>query len=258
MQHPFEGEGFTNGRIKEYWDEIADSYSPSHQGDIPNRIVSFLVSKGILNSEKTVLELGSGPGTYSLKIAPVVKRLTCVDSSARMLARLQNDATEHGTENMDYVNSDFKDLSEDRKSDVVVSALCPGTGTEESVRLMESLAFDYCVHIMWLENQWDNVQSEMWKGLGKDYSYSVRNTKTITDVLDRSNRDYHVEEFVCNVESESDLESAVAKGVRTFGQFDIKEDPEPSVRNALKPYAYNGTVRFSWTNRMRLLYWSPE
>ncbi|MGN0098100.1 MAG: hypothetical protein ACI38Y_02090, partial [Candidatus Methanomethylophilaceae archaeon] len=98
--HPFEGEKMGHGDTLRFWDDYADVYTSMQQGDIPQRVVRILLDEGYLTEDSTVLELGSGPGTYSLLVAPCVKRLTCMDTSPRMLDRLMVSASERGIGNI--------------------------------------------------------------------------------------------------------------------------------------------------------------
>ena len=65
----------------EFWEGISDIYSADDQGDTPQRIVDRLFDTGSVQESDCVLEIGSGPGTYSLLLAPRVRILVCMDSS---------------------------------------------------------------------------------------------------------------------------------------------------------------------------------
>ena len=87
--HPFQGLGLSRSEGIRFWDEYAESYSSFQQGDIPRRIVRRLTETGFVSKDSSVLEIGSGPGTYSLPLAEAAGSVLCLDSSPRMLARLQ-------------------------------------------------------------------------------------------------------------------------------------------------------------------------
>ena len=75
-----------------FWNEYAPYYSTENSGKNPQRIVDRLVELGMLRSNDFTMELGPGPGTYSLYIAPRVRRLVCLDASKNMLDRLCDSA----------------------------------------------------------------------------------------------------------------------------------------------------------------------
>ena len=72
----------------EFWEGMSDVYSADDQADAPQRIVDRLFDTGSITGSDCVLEVGAGPGTYSLLLAHRVRILVCMDSSETMLDRL--------------------------------------------------------------------------------------------------------------------------------------------------------------------------
>ena len=68
-------------RDAEFWDGFSDTYNSDDQGDAPQRIVDSLMESGAVRPDDCVMEVGSGPGTYSLLLAPRVRILVCMDIS---------------------------------------------------------------------------------------------------------------------------------------------------------------------------------
>ena len=69
----------------EFWEGMSDVYSADDQADAPQRIVDRLFDTGSITGSDCVLEVGAGPGTYSLLLAHRVRILVCMDSSETML-----------------------------------------------------------------------------------------------------------------------------------------------------------------------------
>ena len=82
--HPFDRLGMGRSERIGFWDGYADSYSSFQQGDIPGRIVRRLADIGFVSEDSSVLEIGSGPGTYSFPLAEAAGSVLCLDSSPRM------------------------------------------------------------------------------------------------------------------------------------------------------------------------------
>ncbi|MDR2624255.1 MAG: methyltransferase domain-containing protein [Methanobrevibacter sp.] len=70
-----------------------------------------LIDKMSLDKNDTVLDLGSGDGSVTLKIATKVKKVTAVDKYKNMLDLLKEKAYKSGIDNVEYVESDIKDIS---------------------------------------------------------------------------------------------------------------------------------------------------
>ena len=257
--HPFDGENFTYEDRLKFWDDRADSYSSVQQGNIVDDIVDHLFDKGILNSNSIVLELGSGPGTYSLKIAPRVKELVCVDASPNMMKRLMTDAKKNGIWNIRYITSDFFKLDLGQKFDLVISSLCPGTGTAEGLKVMESFSLRHCMYIMWSKNCWDDIHAEMWRRLGKDYSFDARSKDIVTPQLIKMGRSPETLEFAADIALDLPFKDTFKKEVNSFLRFGIKEeDAASAVENILSVMKHGDTIEYRCTNLMRTIAWECE
>jgi len=257
--HPFDGENLTYQDRLKFWDDRADSYSSVQQGRIVDDIVDHLFSKGTLNSDSTVLELGSGPGTYSLKIAPRVKRLVCVDASPKMMKRMMTEAKKNGIWNIRYITSDFFELDLDERFDLVISSLCPGTGTAEGLRVMESFSMRHCMYVMWIKNCWDDIHAEMWKHLGKDYSFDARTKDIVTPQLIKMRRVPETLEFAADIAMDLPFESTFEREVNSFLSFGInEEDAMSAVESVLSGMRHGNMIEYRRTNLMRTIAWECE
>ena len=177
--HPFVGEGFDRQRALHFWDDIASWYSGTQQGSMVNEIVGHLHRTGVLDCDATVLELGCGPGTYTLPMAPLVRSVVGLDTSQVMLDRLSSSVRDMGYSNVTLVKADVMEYEPERRSSAVVSSLCPGTGSVEGLKRMEAWTDHHCAHIMWIVNGWDDLHAEVWREMGKNYSFAERGSDLV-------------------------------------------------------------------------------
>lgn len=254
--HPFIGEGFDRQRATRFWDDIASWYSGAQQGSMVSEIVRHLHRTGVLGRDTTVLELGCGPGTYTLPMAPLVRSIVGLDTSQAMLDRLSRSVRENGIRNVSLVKADFMEYQPEGRSSTVVSSLCPGTGSIEGLQRMESWADHHCVHIMWIVNGWDDLHAEVWRAMGKDYSFGGRGSDLVERNLRSIGRRPEVTEFSVSVERSLPLDTAVSEIVRDFRPYGMGAEVEPAARRVLEPMAEGGEFRYSCLNRMRLVVWS--
>lgn len=84
-RHPFFAEGLSEKDIDKIWDDSAETYGDGTLSEIHDMITEFLVSEGYVSRNKDLLDIGCGPGTYSLRLSPSVKGILAIDKSARML-----------------------------------------------------------------------------------------------------------------------------------------------------------------------------
>ncbi|WP_019177786.1 class I SAM-dependent methyltransferase [Methanomassiliicoccus luminyensis] len=254
--HPFSGEGFSYEKTLRFWDGIADSYSSVQQGTMVDEIVEHLRANGTLDRGRTVLELGSGPGTYSLRIAPMVRSVTCLDTSPKMLDRLFSSARELGLHNLKRLQMDFKDYVPKEKHSVVMSALCPGAGSMEFLGRMERCAERSCASISWIENGWDDLCAEVWKALGRNYSFDSRRSTATLDNLRTMGRSPQAREFSARIELSLSFDEALLKIANDFQPYGLGPELDPAIRKVLEPMTDDGTVHYARTNRLRLVTWN--
>lgn len=84
----------------------------------------FTVIREKLEPQQSVLEIGPGWGNYTFPLAAYASKLTCVDSSASVLAYLESCFSEQ--EHVSYVHAKWEELGEDTVAahDVVIGVNC--------------------------------------------------------------------------------------------------------------------------------------
>lgn len=253
--HPFQGMKTNHGDSLKFWDDYAEKYSSMQQGDIPERIVARLIDIDFIDSSSAVLELGSGPGTYSLPLARAVSSVTCMDTSPKMLDRLTASAASEGIRNITPLLSDWTVFSPINRYSVCMSSLCPGTGTPESLQKMESVSKNGCVLVSWLENHGDDLTSDIWHELGKEYGFDFRRNNPALEWLKDNGRNPAYEVFETHITAELSLDGLIERERSAFRAYGVETDIEPIVRKLVD--SDNGIVHYDATNRMKLITWRP-
>ena len=256
--HPSIGESKNHEDMIKFWDDYSDQYSGVQQGDIPRRIVDRLFDLKVLRSEDCVLEVGSGPGTYSLEMAPRVRILTCMDSSPRMLKRLSDRAEAIGLKNIELFLKDWT-LYQPRKGyDVCIATLCPGSGNPESIERMEGSARRSCALVSWVDNHGDDLNAAIWKELGKDYGYGFRHSTKTEDWLTDNGRNPRVEILTAHIAVDLNLSDLAQKERSAFSAYGVDIDAEGMIRKILGDELDGDVYHYSAENRMKLIVWDSR
>jgi ubiquinone/menaquinone biosynthesis C-methylase UbiE len=96
------------GKKKKTWNDVAKKFNLWEKNDdYPEK----LINKMDLDKNDNVLDLGSGDGSVTLKIAKKVKKVTAVDKYKNMLDLLKEKAEATGINNIEYMEADIKDIS---------------------------------------------------------------------------------------------------------------------------------------------------
>ncbi len=253
--HPFVGQGFSADASMRFWDDYAHIYMGDVlQGDIPERVVADLMDDGLINNVSRVLEFGCGPGTYSIPLARKVQSVSCVDSSPKMIEKLSERSSAEGLDNITCVQSDFSRFTSDKRFDLVISTICPGTASLEGLRLMESHSNGPCCHAMWYRNALDDLNAEIWHNLGYDYSYDGRKKSIASENLRRMGRGHTVRMYDTDVVLDVPLETFMARERKSFVLHGIGDVGE-AVMDVIDPFLCDGTVHLELENRMRVITW---
>ncbi len=87
------------------WDKKAPAFA-ERTGTSP--YIPLFLSRLPLESSFTVLDIGSGPGTLALPLAEMVKKVTAIDYSEKMLEILQQRAASRNLHNIECVNCSWE------------------------------------------------------------------------------------------------------------------------------------------------------
>ncbi len=256
--HPSIGEGKTHEEMIRFWDNYAEEYTSMNQGNIPVQIVDRLVDLDIFRPEDDILEIGSGPGTYSVNIAPQVNSLVCLDSSSNMLKRLIDRIEKMEIDNVKTLCMDWMEFNGCKAFDTTIATLCPGSGSPESIKKMERLSRRYCVLISWYENHGDDLDSQIWKNLGKDYGYDFRHSTIVQDWLTDHGREPIVEFYQSTVIKDIPIDTIIRKQEASFREYGITEGVGDIVMKILSPELDDDILHYKATNTMKLIYWKSR
>lgn len=135
---------------KNRWDKIAPKFNEWMKTD--DYPLDF-ASKIHKEPDYTVLDLGCGNGSITLKVAEHVKHVTAVDMSSEMLKLVEKNASEKGISNIEYVQSSVEDLDPDKigNYDVVIASRSLGSiqNLKKELKKIDSIAKKYVYMTHW-------------------------------------------------------------------------------------------------------------
>ncbi len=243
----------------EFWDGMSDVYFADDQGDTPRRIIDRLFDTDSVRESDCVLEVGAGPGTYSLLLAPRVRVLVCMDSSSAMLDRLfaNKDALEGCR--VERFHQDWSSYNPNKGYDFCFASLLPRSASGSSMERMEGAARRGCAIVCW-ESRWgDTLTRAVSERLGAGIKTPDRGSSFYEDWLSDHHRDFHIERFPTTAYRTVSLESIVDSEVRRFVMYGVEGDVAGTVTDLLAHDTEDGMVRIKAENVLRLVRWEcPE
>jgi SAM-dependent methyltransferase len=139
--------------IQNYWNQRASEFN-SHSND-PSRgndtfeLIKFLESKGFVNKNSSILDVGCGAGRYSNEFAKSAANVTGTDISPEMLRYAKRNAEIQKLDNVRYIlspwqNLDIDKLSWNKKFDLVFASMTPAVNSADALSKIISASKKYC------------------------------------------------------------------------------------------------------------------
>lgn len=104
----------------EYWDKKAKHFAQSvHSQSNKKSVIDFL-NRFSWSPNDRVLDIASGPGTYSIPLAKMVASITAIDFSSQMLEEFKKYAKDENITNISFVKQHWLDFESKDKFDTVL------------------------------------------------------------------------------------------------------------------------------------------
>lgn len=136
-----------------YWNQRAEGFNRAvikeSKEARTREVVEFLKNKGALAEDFTVLDIGSGPGAYSIAFSTLVKKIEAIDISPEMMAYARANIEKKRIKNVNlrllsWEEVDIKDIGWAKKFDLVFASMSPGINNMETLLKMSEASRGYC------------------------------------------------------------------------------------------------------------------
>jgi SAM-dependent methyltransferase len=255
--------------IQNYWNLRAEEFNNNvfrKEGDqIHSPIIDLLISKGMLKKDMEVLDIGCGPGKYSIEFCKEAKKVTGIDISPKMVQFAKENSKKIGATNVDFMLIPWNEIDLDKqnwtkKYDLVFASNCPGINNSKTLMKMVQASKGFCF-ISCFANRTDKIKDEFNRVvLGQ--SVNSRGTNKIYYIFNIHWQSGLYPE-ICyqdnKWESEWTLEKAIEVCSLQFGKN--IEDGTPLKEKAEKYLAKiseNGIIKEITSSRLAWIYWKTK
>ncbi|MDR1690802.1 MAG: class I SAM-dependent methyltransferase [Candidatus Methanoplasma sp.] len=255
-RHPFAVEKLSEQTIAGCWDDSAKTYSGEEYAGIREEMLIDLIDAGILGEDRTMLDIGCGPGLYEKMFSPYVGSICCFDGSKRMIDRLNAECSAKGIDNVSSHVCMWEDFDTDEKYDIVFASLCPPLNNPESLLRMESYSRDTCVYVS-SANPTPGMPSEIWAELGKDYSFKGYNTNFPCRYLCSIGRSPVLKFYSEERRTEMTFKEAVSAQERLIRKYmDLTSEVRDIINSVVSSHVTDGVVEEKKTMTLGMLVWN--
>jgi SAM-dependent methyltransferase len=243
-----------------YWSACAGQYGQEAggEGSLYARVVQHLVDEGRLRPDDEVLDVGCGPGTYTLPMARRARSVVGLDSASGMVAELMKRASASGLGNVIGRTALFEDTVGE-SYDLVLSALSPAVRDASGLVRMGRCSRRDCCYITASSGEEMRTRNELWERVVGEFkpssAYDVKYPLNV--LLERGERpdlrflsarltlDYDGRELVRNYQVYFEIFTAMDQAKRQAIADYIMERSE------------DGRFRKQVTRILAVLCWSP-
>lgn len=139
--------------IQKFWDSRAEDfngYAIEKEAQMRKLdLIEFLISKDALIKGNTILDIGCGPGKYSMEFAKIAESVIGVDISPKMLEYAEKNIKSQGLNNVSFKlipwqNLNIEELGWNKKFDLAFASMSPAINSKEALLKMIEASKNYC------------------------------------------------------------------------------------------------------------------
>ncbi|WP_292371042.1 class I SAM-dependent methyltransferase [Methanoregula sp. UBA64] len=172
------------------WDDPANAkrYAENSRGEYDDRVQTTIAGLA-LNKNMRVLDIGAGPGTLAIPIAPRVKDVTAIEPGAGMAAVLREQCRAKGIANVSCIKKLWEDIDPardlDGKYDLVIASLSLTMQDIRAALLKMDAVANGEVCLYWFVDMpfWEKMYVELWEPLHGCTYYPGPKTDCLFEVL---------------------------------------------------------------------------
>ncbi len=155
--------------------ENAERYDTNARSEYDDRVQRTIAALPVAKDDR-VLDIGAGPGTLALPLAPHVHDVTAVEPGAGMVEVLSRNAERDGIRNITCVQKTWEDTDPARDLappyDIVIASLSLTMfDIREALTKMDAVSSG-SVHLFWFADMpfWERMYADLWEPLhGRPY-----------------------------------------------------------------------------------------
>jgi len=134
---------------KAFWNKRSSSFPGHTDGEdtYQAKMLAIAQEHGVDFKGHTVLDLGCGTGSYTIRMARAASKVTALDISEGMLNAVKESAGANSLTNIELVCADWAEYVPQGKFDIILCSLTPAVSDRQAVEKIRMHAAKWVIHI---------------------------------------------------------------------------------------------------------------
>ncbi|MEG6501810.1 MULTISPECIES: class I SAM-dependent DNA methyltransferase [unclassified Desulfovibrio] len=251
----------------DFWDKRAPSFNDHVRRDASREhrrhLVGHIARKAQLAPSGAVLDIGCGPGSHALEMAPLAGSVEGFDLSSKMVELAKENAARDGCANahfqvLDWGKADLDSLGWRKKFQLVLASRTPAVNDRAALEKMIAASCGYCCMISQVDTR-HSVRDRL-KALVDWDAHKERISRSFYcafNLLWLMGHYPEVEYMDRAWESDSSLEEAELMYLRFFESMGpLTGQQKESLTRALAEISRDGRVHESVQSKVAIMFWA--
>lgn len=251
-----------------FWEGRADEFNAiTHQKNKNERrsLVAYLEERGALQSGFSVLDIGCGAGRHALEFGPLVKLVTGIDISPKMIDHARRNSAEAGLENTEFAVTPWQTIDIDalgwqRRFDFVFASMSPAIDSEETLLKMNAASRGFCFMSGFIKRS-DLLLRELLRRMAPDLDFHPHMGNIIYAFNLLWERGIYAD-VTCmdnNWTNDWDLPTAMAAYSKDIKRrLPERDDLDAAIEKELRGLAVAGRLTRSMSSKVAWLFWKAD
>jgi SAM-dependent methyltransferase len=241
-------------RVSDLWGELNGAV-----GGIGRKVSECLLRRGRVEPGGSALDVGCGPGGFSLALAAMGVTVTALDDSVGMIRSLEDRIRRENVSGIQPVVCDWQQYRPARKHDLAAACFFPDACSPEGIHTLEKLGGKACALVLGRGGETFPVRRRIWEAVMDtplpDGGFHVDCAKGF---LEATGRRPDVDSLSVPAFVETDA-LRVEAYFRCYFEIFGKDGPKlvQAVRDALAPYRRRDRVCLEGNADLAVLSWRP-
>ncbi|MCX8118239.1 MAG: class I SAM-dependent methyltransferase [Desulfobacterota bacterium] len=245
-----------------FWNRISKDYlvRVGFESQWIEETVRMLLREEVVSEKSLVLDIGSGPGTFTLPLSRRVRHVVALDAAEKMLDALRMRAEEEGVTNITCLCKRWEACDFSKEFDLVFASFSQAIRSAESLLQMNRASRSYCCLVTASDDRHFRERNRLWELIfGEPFRSSSFHILYPFNYLYSCGFRPEVRFVEKKIRYEEPLAALIERYEEYFQMFTELTDPQKEkIRRYFEGRAEGGIVKACEERAFAIMWWRVE